>query len=166
MGEIEENRRRDPKYLRSLLNTRINQHKMLNNTLCEMISRNSSSKAIEMMKEELDSIVAEMENINKDLEKLKNNTEEPVTYSYYDKVTKDPSKSCFEEKLEKEEKKEKGFYDSIIKRTKACQYKEAEDAKDGIKYNYENIYKSIKKYQNEKKPSENDLTKEFVESSN
>ena len=163
MGEMEESRRRDPKYLRSLLYTRINQHKMLNNTLCEMISRNSGSKAIEMMKAELDGIVTEMENINKDLEKLKNNSEEPVTYSYYDKVTKDPKKSCFDEKVEKEEKKEKGFYDSIVKQTKACQYKEAEDAKDGIKYNYENIYKSIKKYQNEKKPSENDLTKEFVE---
>ena len=124
MGDMEKNRRQDQKYLKSLLYTRINQHKMLNDTLMEMISRNSSSKAIEMMKAELDGIVAEMENINKDLEKFKNNSEEPVIYSYYDKVAKDPSKSCFEEKLEKEEKKESGFYDSIVKQTKACQYKD------------------------------------------
>lgn len=161
---METNRRRDPKYLKSLLYTRINQHKMLNNTLCEMISKNASSRSIEMLKEELNGIVTEMENINKDLEKLKNSNEEEVTYSFYDRVTKAPSKTCFEEKIEEEKKKEQGFYDSIIKQNKTCQCKLSEDVKNENKYNYENIYKKIRKDCEDKiKAKSNNLTNKFVD---
>ena len=44
-------RRKDPEYLRSLLWTRINQQKMLNNTLCEMMTRNSNKKSVDMIKQ-------------------------------------------------------------------------------------------------------------------
>jgi hypothetical protein len=131
---------------------RINEYKMLNATLCEMIGRNSSKQVIDSMKSELGGIMSEIENINKDLEKIKNGEKE-VTYTYYDKNM--------------EEKKNKGFYDSIVKQNKAVQFKEAEDIKNGeapTKYNYENIYKKVEtKYNNNFKVNQDDLTKEFVE---
>jgi hypothetical protein len=64
MGEMETRRRKDPKYLKSLLWTRINQQKMLNNTLCEMMSKNSSKKSIEMIRENIDEIGKEISEIN------------------------------------------------------------------------------------------------------
>ena len=143
---------KDSSYLRNLLNMRINEYKMLNATLCEMIGRNSSKQVIDSMKSELSGIMSEIENINKDLEKIKNGEKE-VTYTYYDKNM--------------EEKKNKGFYDSIVKQNKAVQFKEAEGIKNGeapTKYNYENIYKKVEtKYNNNFKVNQDDLTKEFVE---
>jgi predicted transcriptional regulator len=70
MGDLEAMRRKDPEYLKSLLWTRINQQKMLNNTLCEMMSKNSSRKSIEMVKENLDEIMEEINNINDDIAKI------------------------------------------------------------------------------------------------
>ena len=143
---------KDSSYLKNLLNMRINEYKMLNATLCEMIGRNSSKQVIDSMKSEWDGIMSEIENINKDLERVKNG-EKDVTYTYYDKNM--------------EEKKSKGFYDSIVKQNKAVQFKEAEDIKNGeapTKYNYENIYKKVEtKYNNNFKANQDDLTKEFVE---
>lgn len=143
---------KDSSYLKNLLNMRINEYKMLNATLCEMIGRNSSKKVIDSMKSELDSIMSEIENINKDLEKIENGEKE-VTYTYYDK--------------DMEEKKNKGFYDSIVKQTKACEFVEAEEAKkNGKKYSYENIYEQVRKeYDNKLTEKENDcqITKKFVE---
>lgn len=143
---------KDSSYLRNLLNMRINEYKMLNATLCEMIGRNSSKQVIDSMKSELDGIMSEIENINKDLEQVKNG-EKVTTYTYYDKNV--------------EEKKNKGFYDSIVKQTKACEFVEAEDAKkNGKKYNYENIYEQVKKEYNDKLAEKNNdcqLTKKFVE---
>jgi len=143
---------KDSSYLKNLLNMRINEYKMLNATLCEMIERNSSKQVIDSMKSELGCIMSEIENINKDLEKIKNGEKE-VTYTYYDKNV--------------EEKKNKGFYDSIVKKNKAVQFKEAEGIKNGeapTKYNYENIYKKVEtKYNNNFKANQDDLTKEFVE---
>ena len=143
---------KDSSYLNNLLNMRINEYKMLNATLCEMIGRNSSKQVIESMKSELGGIISEIENINKDLEKIENG-EKDVTYTYYDKNV--------------EEKKNKGFYDSIVKQNKAVQFKEAEDIKNGeapTKYNYENIYKKVEtNYNNNLKTNQGDLTKEFVE---
>jgi hypothetical protein len=143
---------KDSSYLKNLLNMRINEYKMLNATLCEMIGRNSSKQVIDSMKSELGCIMSEIENINKDLEKIKNGEKE-VTYTYYDKNM--------------EEKKNKGFYDSIVKQNKAVQFKEAEGIKNGeapTKYNYENIYKKVEtKYNNNFKVNQDDLTKEFVE---
>jgi len=143
---------KDSSYLKNLLNMRINEYKMLNATLCEMIGRNSSKQVIDSMKSELDGIMSDIENINKDLEKIKNGEKE-VTYTYYDKNV--------------EEKKNKGFYDSIVKQTKACEFVEAEEAKkNGKKYNYENLYEQVKKGCNDKlteKMNDCQLTKKFVE---
>ena len=166
MGDLEAMRRKDPEYLRSLLWTRINQQKMLNNTLCEMMSKNSSRKSIEMIKENLDEIMEEISNINYDIAKIGKKDEE-VTYSFYDNVEKNRCPDAMTEKDCEEDKKSKGFYDSIVKQNKAVQFKEAEDIKNGeapTKYNYENIYKKVEtKYNNNFKAKQDDLTKEFVE---
>lgn len=166
MGDLEAMRRKDPEYLKSLLWTRINQQKMLNNTLCEMMSKNSSRKSIEMIKENLDEIMEEISNINYDIAKLGEN-DEKVTYSFYDNVEKNGCPDAMTEKACEEDKKSKGFYDSIVKQNKAVQFKESEGIKNGeapIKYNYENIYKKVEtKYNNNFKANQDDLTKEFVE---
>lgn len=157
---MEKSKNLDPEYLKSLLWIRINQQKMLNNTLCEMMSRNSDNKSIEMIKEDLDEIMEEISNINYDIAKL-GEKDEKVTYSFYDNVDAMTEKAC------EEDKKSKGFYDSIVKQNKAVQFKEAEDIKNGeapTKYNYENIYKKVEtKYNNNFKVNQDDLTKEFVE---
>jgi hypothetical protein len=161
MGEMETIRRKDPKYLKSLLWTRINQQKMLNNTLCEMMSKNSSKKSIEMIREDIDEIVKEINKINYDISKI-GKKEEEVTYSFYDDVKKDKCVNAMTEKACEEDKKSKGFYDSIVKQSKAVQFVEDEHKKEGkptIKYNYESIYKENESDVNYK----DDLTKEFVE---
>ena len=166
MGDLEAMRRKDPEYLKSLLWTRINQQKMLNNTLCEMMTRNSNKKSIYMIKQELNEIMDEINKINYDIARV-GKKEEEVTYSFYDNVKKDCSFEGVAEKAAKEAAMEKGFYDSIVKQNKAVQFKEAEDIKNGeapTKYNYENIYKKVEtKYNNNFKVNQNDLTKEFVE---
>lgn len=161
MGEMETRRRKDPKYLKSLLWTRINQQKMLNNTLCEMMSKNSSKKSIEMIKENIDEIVKEINEINYDISRM-GQKDEGVTYSFYDNVKKDCSFEGVAEKAAKEAAMEKGFYDSIVKQNKAVQFVEDEYKKEGkpaIRYNYESIYKKNESDVNYK----DDLTKEFVE---
>ena len=132
--------------LKSLLETRINEYKMLNATLCEMIGRNSSKQVIDSMKLELECIMSEIENINKDLEQVKNEEKE-VTYTYYDKNL--------------EEKKSGGFYDSIIKQTKANEFVEAESLNDKKYKEYdESVYKQKKRVvQND----DNHLLKKFSE---
>lgn len=166
MGDLEAMRRKDPEYLKSLLWTRINQQKMLNNTLCEMMSKNSNRKSIEMIKENLDEIMEEISNINYDIANIGKKDEE-VTYSFYDNVEKNRYPDDMTEKACEEDKKSKGFYDSIVKQNKAVQFKEAEDIKNGeapTKYNYENIYKKVEtKYNSNFKVNQDDLTKEFVE---
>lgn len=161
MGEMETRRKKDPKYLKSLLWTRINQQKMLNNTLCEMMSKNSSKKSIEMIREDIDEIVKEINEINYDISRI-GQKDEDVTYSFYDNVKKDCSFEGVAEKAAKEAAMEKGFYDSIVKQNKAVQFVEDEYKKEGkptIRYNYESIYKK-----NESDANYNDdLTKEFVE---
>lgn len=158
MEDLETMRRKDPKYLESLLWTRINQQKMLNNTLCEMMSKNSSKKSIETIKENLDEIMEEISNINYDIARIGKKDEE-VTYSFYDNVEKNRCLDAMTEKACEEDKKSKGFYDSIVKQNKAVQFKEAEDIKNGevpTKYSYENIYNNFK-------VNQNGLTKKFVE---
>lgn len=158
---METRRRKDPKYLKSLLWTRINQQKMLNNTLCEMMSKNSSKKSIEMIKEDIDEIVKEINEINYDISRM-GQKDEGVTYSFYDNVKKDCSFEGVAEKAAKEAAMEKGFYDSIVKQNKAVQFVEDEYKKEGkpaIRYNYESIYKKNESDVNYK----DDLTKEFVE---
>jgi hypothetical protein len=166
MGDLEAMRRKDPEYLRSLLWTRINQQKMLNNTLCEMMTRNSNKKSIDMIKQELNEIMEEISKINYDITRV-GKKEEEVTYSFYDNVEKNRCPDAMTEKACEEDKKGKGFYDSIVKQNKAVQFKEAEDIKNGeapTKYNYENIYKKAEtKYNNNFKVNQDDLTKEFVE---
>ena len=158
---METRRRKDPKYLKSLLWTRINQQKMLNNTLCEMMSKNSSKKSIEMIREDIDEIVKEINEINYDISRI-GQKDEGVTYSFYDDVKKDKCVNAMAEKACEEDKKSKGFYDSIVKQNKAVQFKETEGIKNSeapTKYNYENIYKENESDANYK----DDLTKEFVE---
>jgi len=166
MGDLEAMRRKDPEYLKSLLWTRINQQKMLNNTLCEMMSKNSSRKSIEMIKEDLDEIMEEISNINYDISKM-DKKDEKVTYSFYDNVEKNKCLDTMTEKACEEDKKSKGFYDSIVKQNKAVQFKEAESIKNDeapTKYNYENIYKKVEtKYNNDFKANQDELTKKFVE---
>ena len=145
MGDLEAMRRKDPEYLKSLLWTRINQQKMLNNTLCEMMTRNSNKKSIDMIKQELNEIMDEINKINYDIARV-GKKEEEVTYSFYDSVEKNGCPDAMTEKACEEAKKSKGFYDSIVKQNKAVQFKEAEDIKNGeapTKYNYENIYKKV-----------------------
>jgi len=158
---METRRRKDPKYLKSLLWTRINQQKMLNNTLCEMMSKNSSKKSIEMIREDIDEILKEINEINYDISRM-GQKDEGVTYSFYDNVKKDCSFEGVAEKAAKEAAMEKGFYDSIVKQNKAVQFVEDEYKKEGkpaIRYNYESIYKKNESDVNYK----DDLTKEFVE---
>lgn len=158
MEDLETMRRKDPEYLESLLWTRINQQKMLNNTLCEMMSKNSSRKSIETIKKNLDEIMEEISNINYDIARIGKKDEE-VTYSFYDNVEKNRCLDAMTEKACEEDKKSKGFYDSIVKQNKAVQFKEAEDIKNGevpTKYSYENIYNNFK-------VNQNGLTKKFVE---
>ena len=90
MGDLEAMRKKDPEYLKSLLWTRINQQKMLNNTLCEMMTRNSNKKSIDMIKQELNEIMDEINKINYDIARV-GKKEEEATYSFYDNVKKDCS---------------------------------------------------------------------------
>ena len=140
MGDLEAMRRKDPEYLRSLLWTRINQQKMLNNTLCEMMTRNSNKKSVDMIKQELNEIMEEISKINYDIAKIGKKDEE-VTYSFYDNVEKNACLDAMAEKACEEDKKSKGFYDSIVKQNKAVQFKEVGGIKNGevpTKYSYEN----------------------------
>ena len=166
MGDLEAMRKKDPEYLKSLLWTRINQQKMLNNTLCEMMTRNSNKKSIDMIKQELNEIMDEINKINYDIARV-GKKEEEATYSFYDNVEKNTCLDAMAEKACEEDKKSKGFYDSIVKQNKAVQFKEVGGIKNGevpTKYNYENIYKKVEtKYNNNFKVNQNDLTKEFVE---
>ena len=139
MGDLEA-MRKDPEYLRSLLWTRINQQKMLNNTLCEMMTRNSNKKSVDMIKQELNEIMEEISKINYDIAKIGKKDEE-VTYSFYDNVEKNTCLDAMAEKACEEDKKSKGFYDSIVKQNKAVQFKEVGGIKNGevpTKYSYEN----------------------------
>ena len=156
---MEEMRRKDPEYLKSLLWTRINQQKMLNNTLCEIMTKNSNSKAVDALKEELNEVMDEIDKINLDITSLNKNKDEEVTYSFYDSVKKEGCPNAMEDKKDKEVKMGKGFYDSVVKQSKAAQFVEDVCAKEGkptVKYNYEGIYKAAKK-------EHQDFTKEFVE---
>ena len=140
MGDLEAMRRKDPEYLRSLLWTRINQQKMLNNTLCEMMTRNSNKKSVDMIKQELNEIMEEISKINYDIAKIGKKDEE-VTYSFYDNDEKNTCLDAMAEKACEEDKKSKGFYDSIVKQNKAVQFKEVGGIKNGevpTKYSYEN----------------------------
>lgn len=135
-------------YLKSLLELRINQQKMLNNTLCEMMFRNSSRESIEAMKEDLNDVMNEINIINTEISKL--GEDEEVNYVYYG--------DSIGEKAKKEAQKSEGFYDSIIKKNKIAQFKMAEDIKKDAeshnKYNYKSVYDEIKK---------NCPTKDFLE---
>ena len=102
MEDLEATRRKDPEYLKSLLLTRINQQKMLNNTLCEMLSRNSNQKSIEMIKDELDDVMDEISKINHNIANL-DNEEEEITYSFYDNVEKNGCPNAMKEKAETED---------------------------------------------------------------
>ena len=154
---------KDNSYLKNLLNMRINEYKMLNATLCEMVGRNSSKQVIDSMKSELDGIMSEIDKINLDIARLDKNKDDEVTYSFYDNVKKEmPNTRLAQDssKIRNEQtSNNRNFYDSILKQSKAAQFVEDEyikERKPTVKYNYEGIYKDAK---NEPQ----DFTKEFVE---
>ena len=154
---------KDSSYLKNLLNMRINEYKMLNATLCEMVGRNSSKQVIDSMKSELDGIMSEIDKINLDIARLDKNKDDEVTYSFYDNVKKEmPNTRLAQDssKIRNEQtSNNRNFYDSILKQSKAAQFVEDEyikERKPTVKYNYEGIYKDAK---NEPQ----DFTKEFVE---
>lgn len=120
-------------YLNSLLYTRINQYKMLNNTLTEMISRGGSEELIENIKKEVNSTLDEITEIKSDLNSIENSSkEEEIVYTHYEPKKKD---KC-------------GFYDSIVKQTKAVELGLAEEKKN---LNYGSLYDEIVLPKKEKK---------------
>ena len=121
---------RDNKYLNNLLWTRINQYKMLNNTLTEMIRRDGSEDLINNMKKEIHETLNEIEAIKND---LKDSKEGKVVYTHYE--PKKPDK--------------RGFYDSIVKQTKAVELDLAEEKKNPLNYN--DLYSGIVLPKKEKK---------------
>jgi len=121
---------RNSEYLDSLLWTRINQYKMLNNTLTEMIRRDGNEELVKNMKNEINETLNEIEAIKND---LKNSKDEKVVYTHYEP-----------KKLDK-----RGFYDSIVKQTKAVELDLAEEKKNPLNYN--DLYSEIVLPKKEKK---------------
>ena len=113
---------KNSEYLNSLLWTRINQYKMLNNTLTEMIRRDGSEDLINNMKKEIDETLNKIKAIKND---IKNSKEKKVVYTHYE--PKKPDK--------------RGFYDSIVKQTKAVELGLAEEKKNPL--NYSDLYSEI-----------------------
>lgn len=132
MEDLETLRKEDIKYLKGLLETRINQQKMLNNTLCEVMSRNSNSASIDLLKEELDEIIDEIKNINSEIARLDETDGKETVYSFYDNDDMDIHKGAMTEKVEKEESMGNGFYDSIVKQSRAAQFIEANNVKENV----------------------------------
>lgn len=112
--------------LKRLLSLRINQYEMLNNTLNKMINNDSSNGLIDGVRKEINATLDEIKAIN--IELSANDEEEDVTYSFYHTVL---------DKEDDNKAKEVGFYDSIVRSSKAAEFKEAEYAKaDNVKINY------------------------------
>lgn len=129
--------------LNKLLWTRINQYKMLNNTLTEMIVNNKNGMLVDSIKKEIEETLDEIQKIKFDLTKDESTSvkEEDVTYSFYDDIAKTvlPSNS---------EKKESDYYDSVVRQSKAAEFKMAEYSKrdkTNLDYEYNNRKKGITK---------------------
>lgn len=132
----------DNERLNKLLWIRINQYKMLNNTLTEIITNNGNELLIDSMKKEIDDTLDEIEKIKFDLNnKKETNNEENVNYSFY---------NDFVETVvpENSEKKESGFYDSVVKQSKAAEFKMAEYSKKvHTNLDYKRTYANNKSYE-------------------
>ena len=135
--------------LNKLLWTRINQYKMLNNTLTEMIANNGNGILINSIKNEIDETLDEIQKIKFDLIKDESTSvkEEDVTYSFYDDIVKTvlPDK---ETKLKDTEDRESDCYDSVVRQSKAAEFKMAEYSKrdkTNLDYEYNNRKKGITK---------------------
>lgn len=129
--------------LNKLLWTRINQYKMLNNTLTEMIVNNKNGMLVDSIKKEIEETLDEIQKIKSDLTKDESTSvnEEDVTYSFYDDIAKTvlPSNN---------EKKESDCYDSVVRQSKAAEFKMAEYSKrdkTNLDYEYNNRKKGITK---------------------
>lgn len=136
-------------YLNNLLSIRINQYKMLNNTLTEMFRKNGNKELIESMKKEINETLNEIEKIKFDLnDKKETNSEENVTYSFYNDFVETVALENSEKKLKDNEKKESGFYDSVVKQSKAAEFKMAEySKKDHTNLDYKRTYANNKSYE-------------------
>ena len=98
---------KEERRLSNLLLTRINEYRMLNNTLCEMVSKNASSNTLTVMKDEINELLNEISEIREKLSVFDDKNGEEKEYGYYDEA----DKAWFEEK----EANEKNLYDSIEK---------------------------------------------------
>jgi len=97
---------KEERRLNNLLWTRINEYKMLNDTLCEMISKDASSQTLTVMKDEINELLNEISEIKGQLSLFEDKDSEKE-YGYYD----DADKAWFEEKAANE----KNLYDSVVK---------------------------------------------------
>ena len=91
------------KYLKSILDTKVNQYKMLSGTLVQMLSKNPHyTDEARQVKKELDETLEEITQIKNDLWEAKcatmfsscnavpnSKNDNKVTYSFYDKIKKD-----------------------------------------------------------------------------
>ena len=97
------------KYLKSMLDTKVNQYKMLSGTLAQMLSKNPNyTNEAKQVKNELNETLEQIIQMKKDLDKLVYSTmfsnchlcpkdDDNVTYSFYNKVKKqEPKKAVFD----------------------------------------------------------------------
>lgn len=109
---IEGNNETEVKYLKSMLDTKVNQYKMLSGTLAQMLSKNPNyTNEIKQVKNELNETLGQIIRIKKDLNKLVYSTmfsnchlrskdDDNVTYSFYNKVKKPTFDKGFSETTE------------------------------------------------------------------
>lgn len=153
---------KDTERLKALLNIRVNEQKMLNNTLCDLLTKNSSKEVLESIREEICTVEADIANISNELDKLE---EKDVTYSYYDKGLDEtnPITSNIDNMMKRDIalEKERFLYDTITKQQKAAEFIENENSKGNL---YDGITKKMKCDRSEPKKcesSQNGIMAEF-----
>lgn len=102
-------------YWKNLLNVRINEYKMLNKTLCEVMDKDIQSKSISSLQKELDDIMDEINSIRS----IANGSEH---------IIPDGVKNFNAREMGNDDGM--SFYDSIVKQTKANEFVEAEALKE------------------------------------
>jgi hypothetical protein len=106
---IEGRDKTEVKYLKSMLDTKVNQYKMLSGTLAQMLSKNPNyTNEAKQVKNELNETLEQIIQMKRDLDKLVYGTmfsnchscpkdDDNVTYSFYNKVKKqEPKKAVFD----------------------------------------------------------------------
>ena len=100
--------------LEKQLKTKMNQHKMLSDTLYQMINRNVSGAIISRVKDEMDDTLSEVNELKEELEYIKG--KEKKVNNIYDSIQKtiDSAKKTIET-VKNSVEKEENLYDSISK---------------------------------------------------